>query len=367
MRPMSEIVPGRAARGAHSFVARTVTWLRLGFALQRWELLLLAAATALFTGLMLWIAWQANVLVSIDPSCFPAESAVGGVAQPLPAGGESAAAASAVCQRLSAQFSEVYNWGTQLLMVAFGVPFGMGLLLGVPLVAREVDHGTAGVTWPLSRSRVRWLAWRIGFVALAVIGLMLVISVASEVMARAIQPHSDLGASFIWYGQRGPLLIVRGLLALAIGLAVGAMIGRQLPALLAAIFVAAAIFTGVSLVMDRWLEADALTAPYGDYTGLERARQLGERVTLDSGEEVSFIELTRRDYQTVAIGDDGTIYTAIDEASGTPSHPIGRMVSLFIPGERYVEVMLSESAVLAGLVLLVGGLALVVVQRRRPS
>lgn len=347
-------------------VARTLLWLRLGFALQRWEILLLTAATAAFSGLMLWIAWQAQALVSIDPSCFPSAIAVGGVAQPLPAGSETAAtAASAVCQRLSEQFNDLYNWGTRFLDVAFGVPFGIGLVLGVPLVAREVDHGTAGMTWPLSRSRVRWLAWRIGFAALTLIGLLLVISVASELMARAIQPHDDLGTSFIWYGQRGPLLIMSGCLSLAIGLAVGAMTGRQLPALLAAIMVAAATFIGVSLGMDRWLEADALAAPFGDFTGLEGARQLGERVTLDNGEEVSFTELTR-DYETIAIEDDGTIFTEFDEASGTPIHPIGRMVTRFVPGELYPTIVLRESGVLGALAVLVGGLAFLVVNRRRP-
>jgi hypothetical protein len=326
-------------------MSRVTTWVRLSFALQRWELLFMVGGSALLVAGMLWIAWQAHAVVAIDPGCFGS----GG-------GGN-------VCQHVMEQFNGLYDLGTKLLDVGFGVPFGMGLVLGVPLVAREIDHGTADMAWTLSRSRLRWLAPRIAFVALVVIGLVGVIAIASDVVAQAIQPGSNLAADFTWYGRRGGLLVMRGLLALCIGLAIGAIFGRQLPALLVAIFVSIAIFTAVSLGMDRWLETDAVATPYG--VEVAGGRVLGDRVELPGGKLVSFADLDPDEGYNIGIGPDGIIYTSFDE-NGIGSQPIGRAVSLIVPGNHYPAFVLRESGVLGGLALLAGGLAFLVVDRRRP-
>ena len=327
-------------------MSRLTTWVRLSFALQRWELLFMVGGSALLAAGMLWIAWQAQAVVAIDPGCFGSD-----------AGGN-------VCQHVMEQFNGLYDLGTKLLDVGFGVPFCMGLVLGVPLVAREIDHGTADMAWTLSRSRRRWLAPRIAFVALVVIGLLGVIAIASDVVAQAIQPGSNLAADFTWYGRRGGLLVMRGLLALCIGLASGAIFGRQLPALLVAIFVSIAIFTAVSLGMDRWLETDAVATAYGVELG--GGKQLGDRIELANGQLASFTELDPTGRTNIAIEADGMVYTSIDENGLVSGDPVGRMVSLVVPGDLYPAIVLRESGVLGGLALLAGGLAFLVVDRRRP-
>ena len=327
-------------------MSRLTTWVRLSFALQRWELLFMVGGSALLAAGMLWIAWQAQAVVAIDPGCFGSD-----------AGGN-------VCQHVMEQFNGLYDLGTKLLDVGFGVPFCMGLVLGVPLVAREIDHGTADMAWTLSRSRRRWLAPRIAFVALVVIGLLGVIAIASDVVAQAIQPGSNLAADFTWYGRRGDLLVMRGLLALCIGLASGAIFGRQLPALLVAIFVSIAIFTAVSLGMDRWLETDAVATAYGVELG--GGKQLGDRIELANGQLASFTELDPTGRTNIAIEADGMVYTSIDENGLVSGDPVGRMVSLVVPGDLYPAIVLRESGVLGGLALLAGGLAFLVVDRRRP-
>ena len=327
-------------------MSRLATWARLSFALQRWELLFMVGGSALLIAGMLWIAWQVHAVVAIDPGCFGSDG-----------GGN-------VCQRLVEQFNGLYDLGTKLLDVGFGVPFGMGLVLGVPLVAREVDHGTAGMAWTLSPSRVRWLVPRIAFVALVVIGLLGLIAIASDVVAQAIQPGSKLAADFTWYGRRGGLIVMRGLVALAIGVSVGAIFGRQLPALLVAIFVSIAIFTVISLGMDRWLETDAMATPYG--VDLGGGKQLGDRIELPNGRVTSFTDLDPNGQTNIAIEADGMVYTSMDENGRVSGDPVGRMVSLVVPGDLYPTIVLRESSVLGGLALLAGGLAFLVVSRRRP-
>ncbi len=325
-------------------MSRVSSWARLSFALQRWELLLVIAGSAILVALMLWVALQARAVVAVDPTCFGADG--GGAA----------------CQRLSEQFSGLADLGSRLLYGSYAAPFGMGLVLGVPLVAREVDHGTASVAWTLARSRIGWLAPRIAFVALVVIGLLAAIAVASDLMAPAIQPDRNLAADFTWYGRRGGLIVMRGLLSLGIGLAIGAMFGRQLPALLVAIFATVAIFTAVSFGMDQWLEADATPTSYGVDIG--GGKQLGERIQLPDGRLVTWTELYPDGAMSIAIQGDGMVYTA--DANGIATDPVGSIQALIVPGELYPSFVLRESAILGGLALLLGGLAFLVVQRRRP-
>lgn len=325
-------------------MSRLGSWARLSFALQRWELLLVGAGMALVVGFMLWLAWQARLFAASNPGCLDFSTY-------RPA-----------CDAARQRFGELSDLGSKLLYFSYGAPFGMGLVLGVPLVAREIDHGTASIAWTLSRSRIGWLAARIAFVALVVIGLLAVAAVASDVMAQAMQPDRNLSADFIWYGRRGGLIVMRGMLALGIGLAIGAIFGRQLPALLVAIFASIAIFTGVSLGMDRWLEADAIPTPYGVEVG--GGKQLGERIELPDGKLVSWAELYPTGQISIAVEPDGTVHTATPE--GIDPDPVGRVMALIVPGDLYSTIVLRESGVLAGLTLLVGGLAFLVVQRRRP-
>ena len=110
----------------------------------------------------------------------------------------------------------------------------MGLLLGVPLVSREIEHRTAAIAWTMSRSRTWWLARRVLFLALVMVVLLGVVAVVGEVLASATLPAQHLDRDFAWYGRRGALIVVRGLASLGIGVLVGAWIGRVLPALLVA-------------------------------------------------------------------------------------------------------------------------------------
>lgn len=255
-------------------------------------------------------------------------------------------------------------WATRSTYLSFGAPFGMGLLLGVPLVAREIEGRTAQIAWTLSRSRAAWLARRVAFAALIVAALLAVVGVAGEILTAATLPDGKPGQDFMWYGRRGALIVVRGLAALGIGVVMGALVGRTLPALLAAAFVSVAIFAGVSFGMDRWNETDAIAQAYGVDRG--GGLFLGQWVELASGELVSWTEMQARGLSVEAIGMDGELY-ATTSAMASGDAAIGWDRELLVPGRQYPLVALRESAVLGGLtvVALIAGLA--VVNRRRPG
>jgi hypothetical protein len=62
--------------------------------------------------------------------------------------------------------------GEKLFMAMKILPFGVGLLAGVPIVARELEMRTAQTAWSLNGSRLRWLIRQVapigGVVALAI-------------------------------------------------------------------------------------------------------------------------------------------------------------------------------------------------------
>lgn len=324
---------------------RIGSWLILSFRMHRWEVVASAAGVAILAAVMLWFAWQMRTLAATDPECLDPRAYAPG------------------CTQLGQRFYELSSKAEWLSYLSWGTPFGMGLVLGVPLVSREIEQRTASIAWTLSRSRVRWLVQRVAFLALVLIGLLLVIAVAGEVLASAQMPSLHLDRDFAWYGRRGGLIVVRGLASLGIGVLVGAWLGRVMPALLVAAFASVLIFSGISLGMDRWMEGDAVAQPFdADRAG---GRQLGQRVLLPSGELIDNAELQRRGLSYEAIVND-QLY-AKPEDIGHLGRLIGYDRYLVVPGSLYSQIALRESGVVGATALLLALASAVLVGRRRPG
>lgn len=146
-------------------MSRIGSWLVLSFRLNRWEVLASVAGTALLTAGMLWFTWQLRTLAATEPGCLDPTTYV------------------AACEQSPQPFYELSSRAELISYLGWATPFGIGLVLGVPLVAREIEQRTAGVAWSLSRSRAVWLAWRVAFAALVMIVLLLVVAIAGEVLA----------------------------------------------------------------------------------------------------------------------------------------------------------------------------------------
>jgi hypothetical protein len=333
------------------FGERLSRWVVLSFRLHRWEVIASVAGSALLVVGMLILTSQMRSMAAAHPECpDPASYAPG-------------------CERFSQSFQGLADWASQALRVAWAAPFGMGLVLGVPLVAREVEQGTAAVSWTLSRSRVVWLARRVAFLLLVLLGLLLVIGLAADVMASAIAPTLHLDQDFTWYGRRGLVVAARGVASLGLGVAIGAMVGRLLPGILVAAFASAVLFGALSFGMDRWLEADAEVVPamnggIGSDTG--GALLLGTRVELPSGELATWDSLFQRGFHDIYEDMDGRVYGSQADV-GHRELAIGVDRQLVIHGDRYPVILLRESAVLVGIGGGLGLLAAMVVRHRRPA
>lgn len=121
------------------------------------------------------------------------------------------------------------------------LPFVVGALFGVPLIARELETGTGRLTWALSGSRGRWLRWRLAPVVLLTIVLLVPAAAAGQGLvhqASLLDPWN----SFDDYWLRGPTIVTRGLGMLGLALFVGAAMRRVLPGFIATALVAVVLY-----------------------------------------------------------------------------------------------------------------------------
>lgn len=251
-------------------------------------------------------------------------------------------------------FAEPLFFGASL------VPLVIGLLYGPALVGRELERRSAPLAWSLVRSRVRWLAWRalpaIGLVALLLAGPAL----AGDRLEAASYPQFDPAQSFYDVGSRGGLIILRGLVALTLGIAAGVIFGRTLPAVLLA---GALCIVGLGLAAaarPAWLPREAVPREELDQATPAVPLAFGEGFRLPDGRLLTFSE-------------SAPLRPPEAQEIDSPSYAVWlfnsdwRRVFIGLKGERYPEVERREAAVTGAAALLAFGLGLLAVRRRRPA
>lgn len=215
------------------------------------------------------------------------------------------------------------------VMAAMAVlPFIAGALLGVSLVAREVEQRTASIAWSLSASRRRWLLVRFGLLAVVLGAVLALPAMAAGLLEGVRMPWIDPGSSFNDYALRGPVVVARGLAAFAIAVLAGAVLGRVLPGLIVA---GAGCLVAFNLL--------ALAIPFGQ-------------------------PIEKLPAQDPGLPDRADLFIwsgPVEVSAGA-----GAEDARGVPGERLREVEAREVGVLGAAALVLVGLSAVVVDRRRP-
>jgi hypothetical protein len=140
--------------------------------------------------------------------------------------------------------------GTVALSIMGVLPFLLGLVGGIPIVARELEARTAQTAWTLSASRWRWLAHQVAPIAIVLGAVMLLAALAAGPVADASVAWGRSASSLI--GLHGPLVVVRAFAAFGLGLMLGALLGRSLPALFLGIAILVALLFAVGILRDAW-------------------------------------------------------------------------------------------------------------------
>lgn len=232
-----------------------------------------------------------------------------------------------------------------------GMPMAVGALLGSQVVAREVEHRTAVLAWSLETRRRRRLAERMGVAALVVTLVGGACAVASTSLIGAQNPGLDLGAGFVAYGLWGPLVLARGLAALAAGVAVGAAVWRVLPALLLSVLASLAITFGAFVAAPLGFPTETIVGGSQSDPG---ARLLD--AVIDASGRVTSVASARAAAPPGL--DPGAIVTWTYEHF--------RPVAVVIPGAAMPDLALREGSLLILLTGVFIGSSAAIVARRRP-
>ncbi len=99
------------------------------------------------------------------------------------------------------------------------LPFVVGIAVGAPLVAKELEEGTAPLSWTLSGSRRRWLLGKVLASVVLIVPLLLAAGLAADVLQGALSPGTDAHASLESYADRGVMVVAWGLVALLVAVA----------------------------------------------------------------------------------------------------------------------------------------------------
>ena len=309
-------------------------WVKLTLRLHRFELFAFGAAIiALVIGGILAAAYADNF--RSPPEC-------------LNFNGDVPASCDAALRKADEARAYIGLITSPLLIVSFAI----GLFLGVPIIARELERGTVRLAWWLAPSRWRWYLARLLPVLLILVVLTFVAGFTMDRMFAASNPSEDISKSFDGFGVRGGLIASQAVFIFAVAVVVGSFIGRALPAVIIAAVIAAIGITGGLHVQQKILASEAVVVPIDPFQGggtRPGDMYIDQRFVLPDGSMVGYEYFNGSDPY---------------DQNGQPLYP---QVALVIPGERYGFVQAREALVLAlgSLVaLLVAGF---VVARRRPG
>ena len=243
------------------------------------------------------------------------------------------------------------------------LPALLGMLVGAPLVARELEHGTHRLVWTQSISAGRWLAIKLAI-------LFAVTLVATEIMTALMSwwhaaAWSQLDGHMppLMYDFEGIVPLAYSAFALALGIAAGVLLRRVVPA----VAVALVGYLAVRLPMEFLLRArflppltytqDILTvlAPTTTQTPLRGAWNLGEGWMDSAGHQLS----------------DSTVFQACDPRVGGTKMDLFQCIhnhgwlafTTYQPADRFWPFQGIEAGILVALA--VGLLALAVWWVRR--
>lgn len=257
--------------------------------------------------------------------------------------GSVAGAATLLSEPLLAVFED-YLWSVMSVL-----PFGVGLLVGVPVVSRELEARTAQVAWSLEGSRTRWLLRQSVPIALALVAAIALTAWTMTLLVSRPQAHPE--APFIQIGSYGLPVLGRALGGFGIGLLTGTLIGRALPSLVFGALLCLAISVVAFGARDSWL---ASQGPQLRIDGQTQVIQTGWGMLAPDGTELSLASAR-------ALVPAGAESDAWLEEHGYSWLPLGISMAAATRWAWYDAALF----VVAGGIAAVGAAALV--QRKRPT
>jgi hypothetical protein len=260
------------------------------------------------------------------------------------------------CHAVIDQFRNQFSYAKTYLVWLNLVPVALGVFIGAPLVARELETGTWQLAFTQGVPRVRWLATKLVALSLLIVALATAVTV---LVTWFRQPWDALDGRLSpdGFDLEGPTLPAYALFAFAAGTAAGLLVRRSVPALAAA----GVAFIAVRYSVEVWLRPRyqaPLTQVWDPVT--ERGGARGGWSLKNGFVDAAGHHLDQDQYYD-------TVYkSALAAQTDVPNylHSHGmRLWNTYQPAERFWTFQLIETAIYAGLTLVL--LALVVRRVRR--
>ena len=144
---------------------------------------------------------------------------------------------------------------TELVILSAAVPGILGVFWGAPLVAHELETGTAQFAWMQSITRRRWLTVKLAWILLAAAAAG---GAVAALVTWWLGPDNALSHNRFIRGEfdvQGIVPVGYALFAVALGIAAGVLLRRTLPAMA----VTLAVFAALRLVIADFVRQHYLT------------------------------------------------------------------------------------------------------------
>ncbi len=154
------------------------------------------------------------------------------------------------CQsQLSIFLQQYQNFADQLPHWLILLPGLIGVFVGAPLVARELESGTFRFAWTQARSRVQWIVTQLALLALVLTALALAFSALFTWWYRPFDAITGRMSPNGAYEISGIVFAARTLFGFTLGALLGLLIRRTVPAMAAT----AAVWVAVVVSSITWL------------------------------------------------------------------------------------------------------------------
>jgi len=149
-------------------------------------------------------------------------------------------------------FNTVVNIGFWALLLA--LPGLIGVVIGAPLIARELEYGTWQLAWAQTVPRTRWLVTKL---AIVTGGLVILGAAMTAVITWYREPMDRLTGHFInnVYDFEGLALTAYVLLAFGLAVLAGLLMRRSIPAIVAALITWLAVRLAVEYLLRPHFQA----------------------------------------------------------------------------------------------------------------
>ena len=244
--------------------------------------------------------------------------------------------------------------GNPAAIATLVAPIVVALVLGIALLAREIEQQTTSFAWSIAPSRAAWFRDRL----IPILVVLLVLGLAGgglgDLLMGLRQRGVDPWQNFEGLGLRGPAIAAAGLLVFGIAGLVGAAVGRQLPALLISGTLIGFGLYGASAASDAWVQGEAEVGTYDQIAIGDKV--LDSLIRTPEGEYISWEEAYLRYGSEL----DTISYEGTETSTGLS------IATRYVPGERYPAAVARLSGLLGLGGLSAIALTFLVIHRRRP-